>query len=227
MPASSKRPPYHRGQIVEVDLGGAEAAVVVSESHWNTSTHSPVVVPLYTNIKPNVLRPRIPRIGVADCTRPITMQEKHLGKSVGRWSPPVEAAVRLALRAMLNIDTLISGAVPTPPPASSAPWFPRFGDIHYSLHPLAGESKMFVIVSDDAWNQRHAFALGVRLTSKTKPWRLQWEVPLPGGPAVVGDLVPLVIAQLNPRAPQHPRPKTTDQRERHAVGRGLKLVLNL
>ena len=127
---------------------------------------------------------------------------------------------------MLNVDRLIHGGQ-TLAKGESVPWYPRFGHVYYSRNAIQGSNKMYVILSDDAWNDANPWVIGIRLTSRSKPPRLRWEIPLSGGPAIVGDIFPLPKAMLDQRPPKAPRPVNTTAAERVALGRGLELLLGL
>ena len=218
---------YRWHSVVDARLGAATGAVVVSKDAWNEWARSPIVVPLDASLRANALRPSLGEIGVADCTRPITVSQNRLSTVRGRLSAEESTAVTAALVSMLNVAHLINGTVPPQPARPPAGWYPRFGSIYVDTLPVGGQEKMFAIVSDDRWNATQRFVIGLRLTSKRKELRQGWEVPLTGGPAIVGDIHLIPTARLEQTPPRPPRPAHCTPGQRAAIGRGLQLVLNL
>ena len=218
---------YRWHSVVDARLGAMTRAVVVSEDAWNEWAKSPIVVPLAAELSANALRPQVGQIGVADCTRPITVSQTRLGEVRGHLSTGESTAVTTALASMLNIARLITGTAPPPPAPPTPEWYPRFGSIYFDTLPVGGHEKMFAIVSDDRWNATQPFVIGLRLTSKRKELRQRWEVPLTGGPAIVGDIQLIPTARLEQTPPRPPRPDQCTPAQRAAIGRGLQMVLNL
>ncbi|HUY09758.1 MAG TPA: hypothetical protein VMW80_09990 [Candidatus Dormibacteraeota bacterium] len=128
---------------------------------------------------------------------------------------------------MLNVAHLINGKVPPQPGRPPAGWYPRFGGIYFETLPVGRQQKMFAIVSDDRWNATERCVIGLRLTSTPKELRQRWEVPLTGGPAIVGYIQLLPTARLEPSPPRPPRPVHCTPGQRAAIGRGLPMVLYL
>ncbi len=218
---------YRWHSVVDARLGATTGAVVVSEDAWNEWARSPIVVPLDASLRANALRPSIGAIGVADCTRPITVSQTRLGTVHGQLSTEESTAVTAALFSMLNVAHLINGTVAPQPARAPAGWYPRFGSIYFGTLPIGGQEKMFAIVSDDRWNATQPFVIGLRLTSKRKELRQRWEVPLSGGPAIVGDIQLIPTARLEQTPPRPPRPVHCTPSQRAAIGHGLQMVLNL
>jgi hypothetical protein len=168
----------------------------------------------------NLLRPTVGRGLVADCTRPITVNEARLGAVHRSLMAEESAAVTAALASMLNVDHLINGTAPPQPAAPMAGWYPRFTHIHFDSLAIAGLQKMFAILSDDLWNATEQFVIGLRLTSQSTPPRARWEVSLSGGTVIVGDIHLLPTAGLNQTPPRPPRPTRCAPAECAAIGRG-------
>lgn len=217
--------PWH--SVVDAPLSTATQAVVVSEDLWNRWARSPIIVPLATGLGANLLRPAIGHGLVADCTRPITVNAARLGAVRGSLSAEESAAVTAALASMLNVDHLITGTAPPQPTQAVSGWYPRFADVHLDTLEIAGQQTMFAILSDDLWNATERFVIGLRLTSQSKPPRVRWEVPLSGGPVVVGDIHLLPTTRLSQTPPRPPCPTRCTPAQCAAIGRGLKVVLHL
>jgi len=102
---------------------------------------------------------------------------------------------------MLSVAHLVNGTVPPQPARAPARWYPRFGSIYFDTLPGGGQEKMFATVADDRWNATQRFLIGLRLTSKRKELRRRGEVPLSGGPAIVGDIQLIQTARLEQTSP--------------------------
>jgi mRNA-degrading endonuclease toxin of MazEF toxin-antitoxin module len=219
---------YRWHSVVEAPLGPTvQEAVVISEDPWNQWARSPIIVPLLSGVRANALRPTIGQSTIADCTRPLTVTASRLGAVLGSLSTEESAAVRSALASMLNVDHLLQGTTPPQPAAPPSVWYPHFAHIYFDTLEIDGEQKMFAILSDDLWNVTERFVIGLRLTSRSKPARARWEVPLSGGPIIIGDLHLIPTSRLNQTPPRPPHPVRCTVPQGAAIGRGLQQVLKL
>jgi hypothetical protein len=135
------------------------------------------------------------------------------------------AQIRTGLRSFLCINALLA-ASPSPSPLT-AHWYPEWTHIYYSDLPVSGQLKMHAVLSDNAWNSQMAHVSAARLTSKSKASRVRWEVPVGGGPVVVGDLHVFAKAHLMEKPPRPPRPTRLTSAEMIDMGHALERLLTL
>lgn len=72
-----------------------------------------------------------------------------------------------------------------------------------------------------------AYVSAARLTSKSKSSRVRWEVPVGGGPVVVGDLHVFAKTDLIATPPRPPRPDRLTKTEMLDLGHALERLLTI
>lgn len=182
------------GTVYEAEVPGAErvrALLVLSENLWNQYASDSVAVPIYEDDQTeNRFKIQIYVGQLADCTRVQNFPHRVLGARLGECAAEPWLKTRLGVRTYLDILARIKMQPATVPRPNHSKWWPRQNDIHFASSTRTSGDKLFGIVSDNIWNSledRKYFAT-VRLTSKTKPERSKWEVPVSGGCVVVGDV---------------------------------------
>jgi len=148
-----------------------------------------------------------------------------LGPARQRLAEPVFMAVQRGVWMHLAIKTLLDGVIATAS-RSGAHWYPRHGHVYYA-NQGSNQAKMHVVITDDDWNSTQPFVEAVRLTSKSKVPRAQWETMVPGGVAVVGNLVMLPVDDIERTVPRPPRPERLQSDELRSLGLGLTTLLGL
>jgi mRNA-degrading endonuclease toxin of MazEF toxin-antitoxin module len=215
--------------VCAFDLPGSLAthALVLSEDDWNDWADDCVIVPIY----PSPGRRAAPPLriatewGTADCTRVFSTASSRLTAAAGVATPRVLARIRAGVRSFLCVNALLA-ASPSPSP-STAQWYPEWTHIYYSDIPVGGQVKMHAVLSDNAWNSQMDHVSAARLTSKSKRSRVRWEVPVGGGPVVVGDLHVFAKRHLVEKPPRHPRPTRLTTAEMIDMGHALESLLTI
>lgn len=208
----------------------ARELLVVSEDDWNVWATDSVVVPLYPadELAENSLRPAIiPRRGVADCTRLISMPHEQVGNLIEQCSPVDLAAVRQGIGVFLCVTDLRRARLTGPSP-SVTHWYPHQHRI-YHANPIDQRSgKMYAVLTEDEhWNSVQNYVVTVRLTSVGKPARSTWESPVQGGYVCAGNLFALEHPEVARRPPSPPRPQALAAHEKVALAHGLTRLLTL
>lgn len=222
------------GHIYDFELKGAraEAVLVVSENDWNSRTRDVVVVPLYGGgvAEAGNVRIAIKDGLVADCTRVQNVAQDVIGADRGASERQALLRVRLGLRVYLDIDRLVDRARPrASAPDANTGWWPRQGQVRYAEVPGFPADKMFCVVSEDDWNSRTstAYSAALRLMSKTRRWRSQWEVEIGNRWIVAGHLYSLLHADIDQAVPSSPRPREACPEELHQLAMRLSVLLKL
>ena len=212
-----------------LDLPGGRAthALVLSEDDWNSWANDCVIVPIYPS---HVLRAgnqlRVEtRWGTADCTRVFNIGNPSLTAFAGTPSIPVLAQIRRGVRSFLCVDALLAQSIAPEPLTAS--WYPKWAYSYYSNIGVRGERKMHAILSDNAWNSEMDYVSAVRLTSKSKESRVRWEVPVKGGPVIVGDLHLFAKSNVIQKPPRPPRPGRLTNTEMVDMGHALERLLTI
>jgi mRNA-degrading endonuclease toxin of MazEF toxin-antitoxin module len=223
------------GLVYELQIPGAQAthALVLSEDSWNAEMSDSVVVPLYPlpDTTPSLLLVEVGRILKAHCTRIQSMSHDFLGNPIARCPDDAWKRIRIGVRRFLDIDRRIAKAAVQPPLISRVDWWPRQNDIHFARNAaIGGKDKLYGVISDDDWNSLAGtvHVAAVRLTSKTKPARLRWEVPVSGGFVVTGDIysVALTVVEQNPPPRKYPSRLTVDESAQIAAKQKAALTLS-
>jgi mRNA-degrading endonuclease toxin of MazEF toxin-antitoxin module len=222
--------------IYTLKLPGAQAShvLVLTEDLWNAEMGDSVVVPLYQGLDDPAslflveLGPKVK----AHCTRVQSMSHDFIGDPVGRCPDDPWKRTRIGVRKFLDIDRRIAKTPAPEPVAPRLDWWPRQNDIHFATNPqIYTSDKLYGVISDDDWNSApgaNHFA-AVRLTSKTKPKRLRWEVPVGDGSFVVtGDIysVPYGNFEQKPPPKKYPSQMTDDESAAIAVKQKSALTLS-
>lgn len=183
------------GSLYEARIPGAQAAqlLVLTEDAWNERVRDSVVVPVFATEDPrvNLFRVEMAAGLVADCTRVQSIPHKFFGRRVGTCPEEPWTRARIGVRKHLDIDARIAGRRRMSVRTTRTDWWPRQREIFFATRPDTPGDKLHGVISDDAWNSRPAatYCTTVRLTSRgPKEWRRRWEVPVPGGWVVSGDL---------------------------------------
>ncbi len=222
------------GSLYEARIPGSVVVqlLVLTENAWNERMGDSVTVPVYEveSARPNDFHVEIAPGLMADCTRAQNMPHDFFGPWVGVCHTDPWVRSRIGVRKHLDIDRRIAGASgPTPASARTA-WWPRQRNVHFAGHPAIPRDKLFAALSADAWNSRPAarYCSAVRLTSRTKPQRLRWEVPVRDGWVVSGDLYVVAYAHMDQSDPdphRYPTRITADESAALAVRQRATLEL--
>jgi mRNA-degrading endonuclease toxin of MazEF toxin-antitoxin module len=222
------------GLVYELQLAGAQAthALVITEDVWNVQRGDSVVVPLYPlpHVSPSLFLVALDNTLKANCTRVQSMSHEFLGNPVARVGGEPWNRVRIGIRKFLDIDRRIS-KTPVPPPANPrTDWWPRQNDVHFARNPeIQATDKLYGVISDDDWNSLTTTpnVAAVRLTSKTKPNRLRWEVSVTGGFVVTGDIYSIALADFEQKPPPKKYPARLSADEAAAIAKKQKSALTL
>jgi mRNA-degrading endonuclease toxin of MazEF toxin-antitoxin module len=221
------------GSVHELHVPGAEAthAVVITEDAWNERMGDSVVVPLYQwpHAAPSLVLVDVHGLR-ANCTRVQSMAHDFIGVRASSCPPEAWTRIRLGVRVFLDLDRRISQGPTREPTSPRTGWWPRQDDVHFARNPAAPtQDKLYAAISDDDWNSHHAstHVAAVRLTSRTKPQRRRWEVPVQGGYVVSGDVYAVPLGHFEQTAPRAPYPTSLTGAESAAIATRQKVTLSL
>lgn len=223
------------GIIHTLEIPGAQAShvLVLTEDLWNQQMGDSAVVPLYElqNVAPSLFLVEVGQRLKANCTRVQSMAHEFIGTPVSDCPAEAWLRVRIGVRKFLDIDRRIAKA-PVPAPLSPSPgWWPRQNNIHFASNAaIAASGKLYVVVSDNDWNSAAGVpnVAAVRLTSKTKPQRLRWEVPVAGGSFVVtGDIYSVAMSTFEHKPPKAKYPNQITDDESASVAKKQRASLTL
>ena len=223
------------GYVYELAVPGARAthAVVLTEDLWNAQLRDSIVVPIYNQPGANQssLLVQIDGDLFANCTRVQSMDHEFIEQEVGACSHEPWLRTRIGVRRFLDIDRRIAKLPPVQPSAPRTGWFPRQNHVRFAVNPsIPAKDKLYGIISDDDWNALPSApnVAAVRLTSKPKPTRLRWEVPVSGGFVVVGDIYSLAMSDIERKPPpaKYPARLTNDESAAIAVKQKASLLLS-
>jgi len=223
------------GFIYELQIAGAKAShvLILSEDLWNQQMGDSVAVPLYDlpDSEPSLFRVAISKRLRADCTRVQSLRHEFIGKAVASCPNEPWVRTRIGVRSFLDIDRRITKNPTKPPLSPNLGWWPRQNDIHFATNPaISASDKLYAVVSDNDWNSLVGVlnTAAVRLTSKTKPKRLRWEVPVGGGGFVVaGDIYSVATGSFEQKEPPKKYPARLTDDESAAIAVKQKSALTL
>lgn len=223
------------GSLYELQIPGAMARqlLVLTEDLWNERVSDSVVVPVFAveNPKINLYRVEIAAGLVADCTRVQSIPHKFFGRRVGVCPEKPWKLARIGVRKHLDIDGRIAKRGRVSVATTRADWWPRQREIFFATRSEMPEDKLYGVVSDDVWNSRPAatYCTTVRLTStESKEWRRRWEVPVPGGWVVSGDLYLTAYKRIDQTSPDPEKyPTELSEDESAEIARRQKTTFTL
>ena len=200
---------------------------MLSEDDWNDWAQDCIIVPIYPGggMHAGTSLRVATSWGTADCTRVVSVPAGNIGRVVAVCQRETLQAIRAGVRSFLCVNALLA-RTPRTGSVSSA-WYPRWTHIYYRATPIQGQRKMHAVLSDDAWNSQRVSVTATRLTSRSKPSRVRWEVPLGGGPAIVSDLHLIPFADVVQRPPRPPRPTQLTDAEMMDMGHALEQLLGI
>ena len=180
--------------------------------------HDSIVVPIYglPGAKPSSFLVRIDGDLFANCARVQSMDHGFIRREVGACSQEPWLRARIGVRRFLDIDHRIAKPPPVQPSVPRTGWFPQQNHVHFAVNPaIPAKDKLYGIISNDDWNSFPSApnVAAVRLTSKTKPNRSHWEVPVSGGFVVAGDIYSLATSDIEQKRPpaKYPARLTNDE----------------
>jgi mRNA-degrading endonuclease toxin of MazEF toxin-antitoxin module len=219
---------------LEIPGAGASHILVLTEDLWNQQMGDSVVVPIYDlpEAEASLFRVAAGERLKADCTRVQTMSQEFIGKRVVECPHESWVRVRIGVWKFLDIDRRIAKMLPPDPANPASAWWPRQNDIHFAGNlAISTQDKLYAVVSDNDWNALPGVAnvAAVRLTSKTKPQRLRWEVPVgDSGFVVAGDIYSIATRAFEQKTPpkRYPSRLTEDESAAIAVKQRSALTLS-
>ena len=223
------------GFIYELQIPDAQASyvLVLTEDLWNAQMGDSVVVPLY-ELPDATASLFLVDIGTklkANCTRVQSMSHEFIANVVGRCPNEPWVRVRIGVRRFLDIDRRIAKTDPKPPVSPRPDWWPRQNDIHFATNAqINATDKLYAVISDNDWNSLAGTpnVAAVRLTSKTKPQRLRWEVPVgDGGFVVTGDIYSVALSDFEQKRPPKTYPSQITDDESAEIALKHKSALTL
>lgn len=190
-----------------------------------------VIVPVYDlEVAESNLAVLIADGGAAFCTRVQSMPHKFIGRPLGACPPEAWDKVQAGVRSFLSIEPRRTKTAPVTPKASRSDWWPRQNDIHFASDKSIGpDDKLYAIIADDDWNAlpETRYTAAVRLTSRTKPQRGRWEIPVAGSWVVTGDLYSISYPRFERAAPRGAYPKQVSLRESAQIAGRQRTTLSL
>ena len=191
-----------------------------------------IVVPIYRlpGANQSSLLIRINGDLFANCTRVQSMDHGFIKSEFGACSPEPWLRTRIGVRRFIDIDRRIAKLPPVQPSAPRSGWFPQQNHVHFAVNPsIPAKDKLYGIISDDDWNSFPSApnVAAVRLTSKTKPNRSRWEVPVSGGFVVAGDIYSLAMSDIEQKPPPATYPARLTNDESAAIAVKQKSSLSL
>lgn len=198
----SAAPRARRGEIYTVPANAfrlgfvdPEGALVLSSDEWNDRMGSATAALVYVDAPGHPRPSRSVDIGdgyYVDCGHLHAIDHDLLDPN-DPWEPVTSEqmlAVGVQAHLHLSISDLVNGTLDdeyTPLPTREH--VPRRGAARWVDYPTPYNGHSFVILSSRRANDRNNTATCLLLTSKTnKPGREKWEVAVPGGCVVVGDV---------------------------------------
>jgi mRNA-degrading endonuclease toxin of MazEF toxin-antitoxin module len=222
------------GFIYELQIPGAQAThlLVLTEDIWNAQMGDSVVVPLYAlpEATPSLFLVEVGTRLKAHCTRVQSMSHDFIDRPVARCPDDAWVRIRIGVRKFLDIDRRIAKTPAKPPLSPRADWWPRQNNIHFARNAaISANDKLYGVISDDDWNSLAGTpnVAAVRLTSKTKPQRLRWEVPVGGGFVVTGDIYSVALGDFQQTPPPKKYPARLNDDESSEVAMKQKAALTL
>jgi mRNA-degrading endonuclease toxin of MazEF toxin-antitoxin module len=206
--------------------------VVLTEDIWNAQMGDAVVVPLYNwpDASLSSLLVEVDDSLRANCTRVQSMAREFIGDWTGECPDDPWNRLRIGVRLFLDIDRRIAMTPPHRLRTRRSDWWPRQNNIHFATNTaIAASDKLYGIVSDNDWNSlpESKTVAAVRLTSKTKPQRLRWEVPVGGGYVVTGDIYSVAVSDFEQKPPRAGYPSRLSDDESAAIATKQQTVLSL
>jgi mRNA-degrading endonuclease toxin of MazEF toxin-antitoxin module len=223
------------GFIYELEIPGAAAShvLVLTEDLWNARMGDSVVVPLYDlpDATPSVFLVEVGTKLKANCTRVQSMSHDFIGSAVGRCPNEAWVRARIGVRKFLDIERRIAMTQAQPLVSPRSDWWPRQNHIHFARNAQINPTdKLYAVISDNDWNSLAGTpnVASVRLTRKTKPQRLRWEVPVGDGFVVTGDIYSVALGDFEQQPPpkKYPSQITEDESAEIAIRQKLALTLS-
>ena len=222
------------GSIHDLNIPNAQAShvLVLTEDDWNARMGDSVVVPLYSwpEARPSPFLVAVDERLRAHCTRVQSMAHEFIGGRTGKCREEAWIRTRIGVRRFLDIDRRIAQAPADRPANPRTDWWPEQNAIHFARNArISSQDKLYAVISDNDWNSfaRTANVAAVRLTSKTKPQRRRWEVPVSGGLVVTGDIYSVPLADFEQKPPAAKYPSRLGDDESSAVAFKQKTALSL
>lgn len=181
----------------------ARGVVVVSENAWNDRMNTVIGVPLYEG------PPRVPIFHVAvgdrhvDTSRTQSIAIDDLGRPSGAVATDVLERVAQAASDFLDLPSLAAREIRRPPSGRHPTDRPHQRGVYWTDLGL-DERKRVGVVTPDEHNRVASHVTTVRLTSRDKRWRRDFQVPCEGGWIITGDLILRSHTDLDHR--RRPRP---------------------
>jgi mRNA-degrading endonuclease toxin of MazEF toxin-antitoxin module len=212
---------------------GAQARlfVILTEDLWNEQMRDSVIVPVYDLVAgESAMSVALPDAQTAICTRVQSMPHEFIGPAVKRCPTEPLRRIQQGVSQFLAIEQRRTKTETPPPDSPRDGWWPRQNDIHFASNAAIGpEDKLYAVIADDDWNSlpSSSYTAAVRLTSKTKPQRMRWEIPVAGGWIVTGDLYSIAYSRFEQSHPRDPYPKSLTTVESSRIAGRQRTTLGL
>lgn len=162
---------FERGVAYAIN-GLDTVAVVLTKNSWNNRMLSVGAVPIsprQETSSPLALRIEQLHESVADVTRLVVVGRENLGRAEFVLDDEQMHAVERALGDLIDSRRLLADSPRGNRPPPGAIDYPRWGEIYYRRgEQFGGETKRYLVVSNDLWNQRKTTVLVARTTTQTK-----------------------------------------------------------
>jgi len=153
-----------------------DSLLVVTNDEWNRTMSSVAVVPLVPADSPNPLQPKVVPFPPLMAVIPRfvgQIRKGDLADEIRQLEPAELEVVEDGFARWLSLAELCREAPALPNSPAGEINYPRWGEVYYAGDPVGGETKRYVVVTSDEWNQGTAKndkkrVMAVRLTSKGK-----------------------------------------------------------
>jgi len=190
-----------------------------------------VVVPIYDlESNDSAMTIALSKTHTAICTRVQSMPHEFIGDPVERCPDEALRRIKEGVSRFLAIEQRRTKSPPATAESPRSDWWPRQNDIHFASNAAIGpDDKLYAAIADNDWNSLASttYTAAVRLTSKTKPRRSRWEIPVTGGWVVTGDLYSIAYRRFEQSPPRGSYPLVLCGNESALVAGRQRTTLSL
>lgn len=215
-----------RGSVHRITCRGSSGgraralgAIVISEDAWNRAMNAVVIVPIYPG-PPQVSVFHIAVAeGYADVSRTQSIAIDDLAPAEGDIPRATLERIARATADFLDLPSLIAREIRRPPAGRYPAGYPQQRGVYWTDLGV-GERKRVCVLTPDEHNRVAAYSTTLRLTSREKPQRRDWQVPCEGGWIITGDLIVRPHGLLDHR--RRPRPNAIPRAGMSEVARRVQ-----
>jgi mRNA-degrading endonuclease toxin of MazEF toxin-antitoxin module len=220
-----------RGVAYSLDrpsTAGTEGVLVLTNDRWNDAMNSVGVVPLKQPFaEPTRLTPMVGALQ-AEAGKLFNLPQGQVAEPLMAPDGDELQAVEIGVCDVLDLARLTGSNPRSPQPPPGQINYPRWSEIYWvGGSNTGGETKRYIVVSNDFWNQQMQSSIVVRTT--TSPRRRGSdefpEIQQGGALAVCGEATLVPAGAVNAR--QRPNPSRLNLRDMTAIAFGVAHVLEL